>query len=73
MDFQSFSRDIVLNEDVTEVSFRLNITDDDEFEEEEMFNIVLTFLEGFDANITLSPDTARIVIFDNDFLPLPLG
>ena len=69
VDYEPFSRDFVLNADVTDVDFTVNVIDDTEFEDEETFLVALFREEPSDANVTIVPSSALISIFDNDLPP----
>ena len=60
-DYTSKATTLTLSAGDTETTIVVNITDDDLFENEEMFTVVLS---GAPAGVTLTPDTAEVTITD---------
>ena len=67
-DYTSKATTLTLSAGDTETTIVVNITDDDLFENAEMFTVVLS---GAPAGVTLTPDTAEITISDDRVAPPP--
>ena len=62
-DYDSVDQLLMLSSSVSRACVNITITDDDRYEEDETFDVIVTTDE---PRVTIGPDTASIVIFDDD-------